>query len=82
LLFLFSGIVRTFIIAIFLPRFKEVRNVEEFTAKDIIYSISRVQTFAGIGFSYASGIFRNKKHKFDRHEFMEDQEIKKLKPKD
>lgn len=71
LLFLCSGILRGIILIIFLPRFKEVREVEKFSSQKIVYRISRVQAFAGVGFSYTSGIFRNKNRNFKK-EFIDD----------
>jgi len=61
-IFLISGIIRLITMAIFLPRFNEVRPVEAIRHRELIFRISHIRPIAGVNFSLFTGLFHSPSH--------------------
>ena len=60
-LFLISGLVRLLVSALFLPTFKEVREVEPIKDRELLLLITNLRPLAGITYTLFTGIVKGKK---------------------
>ncbi len=66
--FLISGVIRLIAAAIFLKKFKEVRDVEPISEGKLIFRISHIKPIAGATFSLTTGLLKHRKGKDPRNQ--------------